>query len=137
MSISPPALSKIPIGRATGLAGWNSPGETITSACEKFRVVGLRAGYHNRQAEFLPIGGKRLIEVPATNTPKDFMLPFDLGTCVEVGSDPVAWIEPNPGRMNSPHCKARGPATREDEKGYRVLFGEGSLPVREFGPEKW
>ncbi len=115
-------------GRVTGLDGWKSLGETITRACEKFRAVDLRAGYHNHQAEFRPIEGKRPIEVLAANTPKDFMLQFDVGTCVEVGSDPVAWIEANPGRINSLHCKDWAPGTREDEKGYRVLFGEGVCP---------
>src|SRR6185295_11740593 len=59
-------------------------------ACEKFRAAGLRAGYHNHQTEFTPLEGKRPIEVIAANTPKDFMLQLDVGTCVEMKSDPVA-----------------------------------------------
>jgi sugar phosphate isomerase/epimerase len=51
------------------------------------------------------------------------MLQFDVGTCVEVGSDPVAWIKANPGRIRSLHCKDWGP-----QQGYQVLFGEGTVP---------
>jgi sugar phosphate isomerase/epimerase len=56
------------------------------------------------------------------------MLQFDVGTAVEVGYDPVAWIESNPGRINSIHCKDWAPGTPEDNKSYRVVFGEGVCP---------
>jgi sugar phosphate isomerase/epimerase len=115
-------------GRVVGIDGWKTVGDTITKACEKFRAAGLRGGYHNHQAEFQLLEGKRPIEVLAANTPKDFMLQFDVGTCVEVGSDPVAWIKANPGRINSVHCKDWAPGTRQEEKGYRTLFGEGVCP---------
>ena len=115
-------------GRVAGLDGWKSVAGTLSQACEKFRAAGLRAGYHNHQAEFQLLEGKRPIEVLAANTPKDFMLQFDVGTCVEVGSDPVAWIQANPGRINSIHCKDWAPGSRADEKGYRTLFGEGVCP---------
>jgi sugar phosphate isomerase/epimerase len=115
-------------GRVVGLDGWKSVAATLSQACEKFKTAGLRAGYHNHQAEFTPLEGRRPIEVLAANTPKDFMLQFDVGTCVEMGSDPVAWIQANPGRINSIHCKDWAPGPRADEKGYRVLFGEGVCP---------
>jgi sugar phosphate isomerase/epimerase len=51
------------------------------------------------------------------------MLQLDVGTCVEVGSDPVAWIDKNPGRIRSIHCKEWSP-----ELGYKALFGEGVAP---------
>jgi sugar phosphate isomerase/epimerase len=52
------------------------------------------------------------------------VLQLDIGTCVEAGADPVAWINANPGRIKSLHCKewARG------GKGYAALFGEGDVP---------
>jgi sugar phosphate isomerase/epimerase len=108
-----------------GIAGWNKVADILSTACEKFRGAGLRAGYHNHQAEFREVEGKRPIEVIAANTPKDFMLQLDVGTCVEVGQDPVAWINANPGRINCMHCKdwAAG-----EGKGYQVLFGEGDAP---------
>jgi len=112
-------------GRVTGLDGWAKVADTLSTAHEKFRAAGLRAGYHNHQAEFRPVDGKRPIEVIAAGTPRDFMLQLDVGTCVEVGQDPVAWINANPGRINSIHCKDWAPG---EGKGYAVLFGEGDSP---------
>src|SRR6185369_16304909 len=116
-------------GNVTTLDGWKGVGDTLTSAMEKLRPAGLRAGYHNHQTEFKPLDGKRPIEVIAANTPKDVMMQLDVGTCVEMGSDPVAWINANPGRINSLHLKDWAPGAPEDkDKGYRVLFGEGASP---------
>jgi len=113
-------------GRAQTLDDWKKIADTLTEGHERVRKAGLRGGYHNHQAEFTPLEGKRPIEVIAANTPKDFMLQFDVGTCVEMGSDPVAWINANPGRINSLHLKDWSKA-----RGYRVLFGEGAVPWKE------
>src|SRR5258708_38051984 len=51
------------------------------------------------------------------------MLQLDVGTCLETGNDPVAWVEKNPGRIRSMHCKDWSP-----EKQYRMLLGEGVAP---------
>ena len=110
-------------GNPPGLDGWKKVCDTVTAACEKFRAAGLRGGYHNHQAEFRTVEGKRPMEVIAANTPKDFMLQLDVGTCVEVGSDPVAWIKANPGRINSMHIKEWAPG-----EGYKALLGEGAAP---------
>jgi sugar phosphate isomerase/epimerase len=114
-----------------GLDGWRKVADTITAAQEKYRAAGLRAGYHNHQPEFKPIDGKRPMEILADNTPRDVMLQLDVGTCVEVGSDPVAWINEHPGRINSLHLKDWAAGGESDNKGYRVLFGEGQSPWRE------
>jgi sugar phosphate isomerase/epimerase len=113
---------------APGLDGWKKVADTLAAAAEKYRPAGLRGGYHNHQAEFKAVDGKRPIEVIAENTPKDFMLQLDVGTCVEMGQDPVAWINANPGRINCIHCKDYAPG---EGKGYRVLFGEGDAPWKE------
>jgi sugar phosphate isomerase/epimerase len=116
-------------GRIEGLDGWRALGESLTKAMETLRPAGLSSGYHNHQAEFRPVEGKRPIEVLAATTPKDFMMQFDVGTCVEVGDDPVAWIDANPGRIKSLHLKDWGkPVADNKERGYRVLFGEGDTP---------
>ena len=39
-------------GNVAGLDGWKGVGETLTTAMEKLRPAGLRAGYHNHQTEF-------------------------------------------------------------------------------------
>lgn len=113
-------------GNVKGLDGWKGVAETLTKASEKFASAKLKAGYHNHQTEFKPLDGKRPIEVIAEGTPKNVMLQLDIGTCIEVGSDPVAWIKANPGRINAIHCKEWSP-----EKGYKVLFGDGKAPWKD------
>lgn len=103
--------------------GWKEVATTLNEAGEKFKAAGIKAGYHNHDAEWKPIGGVKPIEVLAKNTGKDVMLQLDIGTCVETGNDPVAWINSNPGRIRSLHLKEWSP-----EKGYKVLFGDGKAP---------
>jgi sugar phosphate isomerase/epimerase len=89
------------------------------------RPLGLSTGYHNHQSEWRPVEGKRPMDVLAAGTPKDVVLQFDVGTCVEVGEDPIAWIKANPGRIRSIHCKDWG---KGDGRAYAVAFGEGDSP---------
>ena len=112
-------------GRVNGLDGWRGVGETLTKAAEQFRPAGLRAGYHNHKPEFVAIDGKLPMQVIADNTPKDVMLQCDVGTVLEAGQDPVAWINAHPGRINSMHLNDWSAG---EEKGFKVLFGEGDAP---------
>ena len=105
-----------------GLDGWKDVAETLNSAADQLESAGLKTGYHNHEREFTPVEGKRPIEILAKNTKPSVMLQLDVGTCLEAGSDPVAWIRANPGRIRSIHCKDWSP---ESGKGYTVLFGEG------------
>jgi sugar phosphate isomerase/epimerase len=114
-------------GRVEGLDGWKGVAERLTQASEKLKPLKMRAGFHNHKMEFVPIEGKRPMDVLAANTPKDVTLQLDVGTCVDAGADPVAWINANPGRITSIHCKEWGAGAGED-KGYRTLFGEGDAP---------
>jgi sugar phosphate isomerase/epimerase len=114
-------------GPVEGLDGWKKVADRLARISEKVRPANLNTGYHNHKPEFVAIDGKRPIEMIAENTPKEVMLQFDVGTCVEAGSDPVAWIKANPGRIRSIHCKDWG-AGEGPDRGYRVLFGEGDSP---------
>jgi len=115
-------------GRTSGLEGWKKLCEQLTAAVEQLKPHGLSAGYHNHQAEWVKLdNGQRILEVIAANTPKEFALQLDVGTCEEAGADPVAWVKANPGRIKTMHLKDWAPA----EKGYRVLFGEGITPWKE------
>ena len=105
-----------------GLDGWKEIAETLNVAAGKLESAGLKAGYHNHQLEFTAVDGVRPMEVLAKNTKPTVMLQLDVGTCLEAGSDPVAWIHANPGRIRSVHVKDWSPASG---KGYAVLFGEG------------
>lgn len=109
-------------GRDAGLDAWKAVAETLNHAAEKLEASALKPGYHNHQFEFTPQAGVRPIEILAKNTKRSVMLQLDVGTCIEAGSDPVAWIRANPGRIRSLHLKEW---SHEPGKSYSVLFGEG------------
>jgi sugar phosphate isomerase/epimerase len=111
-----------------GIDGWKGVAEKLTKAQEKLKPLGMRAGFHNHKIEFVPIDGKRPMEILAANTPKDVTLQLDVGTCLEAGADPVAWINANPGRIRSLHLKEWTGSEGKPDKGYRVLLGEGDAP---------
>jgi sugar phosphate isomerase/epimerase len=102
---------------------WKALADKLNSAAEALEPSGLKPGYHNHQAEFTGTVGQRPIDLIAKNTKPAVMLQLDVGTCLEAGSDPVAWIRANPGRIRSIHCKDWSP---DAAKGYKVLFGEGA-----------
>jgi sugar phosphate isomerase/epimerase len=110
-------------GQVTGIDGWKTVSDRLNAAAETLKAAGMNAGYHNHQLEWQPVEGQRPMDVIATRTVKDVALQLDVGTCVEAGADPVAWIESHPGRIKSLHCKDWAPG-----RGYAVLFGEGASP---------
>ncbi|MDQ6676321.1 MAG: sugar phosphate isomerase/epimerase [Acidobacteriota bacterium] len=110
-------------GNIKTLDGWKPVAAMLTQASAALKQYSLSTGYHNHKLEFLPVEGKRPIEYLAENTPKDVMLQLDVGTCIEAGSDPVAWIRQNPGRIKSLHVKEWSKAD-----GYQALLGEGEAP---------
>ena len=111
-----------------GLDGWKGIAEELNAAADKLKSSGLKVGYHNHEPEFTPVDGVRPIEVLAKNTHSDIMLQLDVGTCVAVGGDPVAWIKQNPGRIRSLHLKdwSHDPAV-----GFKAVFGEGDAKWKE------
>jgi sugar phosphate isomerase/epimerase len=124
-------LSSAP-GHTSGVDGWKKLCERLSAAVEELKPHGLSAGYHNHQAEWAKLeDGQRIMEVIAANTPKEFLLQLDVGTCEEAGFDPVAWVKANPGRIKTMHLKDWSPGGRGDNKGYRVLFGEGVTPWKD------
>lgn len=108
-----------------GLDAWKAVADVLNAAADQLESSGLKAGYHNHRREFAPIENQRPIEILAKNTKPSVMLQLDVGTCLEAGSDPVAWIRGNPDRIRSLHLKDWSP---DPEKGYKVLFGEGAAP---------
>jgi len=104
------------------LDGWKAIADKLNSASERLASSKLKPGYHNHQSEWKPVDGVRPMEVLDKNTKPTVMLQLDVGTCLEAGSDPVAWIRANPGRIHSLHLKDW---SSDPTKGYKVLFGEG------------
>jgi len=109
--------------RVTSIDGWKTLGDQLTVLSEQLKPLRMATGYHNHQVEWRPVDGQRPMDVLAASTPKDVVLQFDVGTCLEVGADPIAWINANPGRIKSVHCKDWA-----KDKGYNVAFGEGEAP---------
>lgn len=105
-----------------GLDGWKAIADELNTAADALASSGMKPGYHNHQAEWKPVDGVRPMEVIAKNTKPSVMLQLDVGTCLEAGADPVAWIRANPGRIHSLHLKDW---SSDPAKGYQVLFGEG------------
>jgi sugar phosphate isomerase/epimerase len=110
-------------GEVHGIDGWKRVVDMLNKANDIVVGQGLHAGYHNHDLEWKPVDGQKPIELLAANTDPSIMLQLDVGTCLEMGNDPVAWIEKNPGRIRSIHCKDWSP-----KEGYHVLFGEGMAP---------
>lgn len=116
-------------GRVEGADGWKGVAGRLSAASETLKPLGMTAGFHNHALEFKPLpDGTRPMDILARNTPRDTVLQLDVGTCVEAKADPVAWVKANPGRIHSVHCKDWSP---EEDKGYKVLFGEGVAPWKE------
>jgi sugar phosphate isomerase/epimerase len=115
-----------PGGKIADADGWKSVADTLTRAAEQLRPIGMATGYHNHQAEWAPVGGKRAMDIIAAGTPKDLALQFDIGTCLEAGADPVEWIKANPGRIRSMHCKEWSKS-----HGYGSAFAEGDAPWKQ------
>ncbi len=104
------------------LDAWKAVADNLNTVAATIEPSGLRPGYHNHDAEWRPINGVRPMEIIAKNTKPTIMLQLDVGTCIEGGSDPAAWIRANPGRIHSLHLKDW---SSDPSKGYKVLFGEG------------
>ena len=112
-------------GRTESQDDWKKVAEILSQAVQTLKPLKMRAGYHNHQLEFTERDGFRPMPFLAANTPRDVTLQFDVGTCMEVGFDPIAWINSNPGRIRSLHLKDWG---KGNDRGYGVLFGEGDTP---------
>ena len=111
--------------RITTLDGWKALGEQLTAVSAQLKPLGMGTGYHNHETEWPLLEGKRPMDVLAASSSKDVTLQFDVGTCVRAGQDPVAWINANPGRIRSVHCKDWGAGPG---RGGAVAFCEGDCP---------
>ncbi len=102
-------------GRVNGLDGWKALGEQMTKVSETLKPLGMATGFHNHQTEWAGNIGQRPMDILAANTPEEFTLQLDVGTVIDAGADPVAWIHANPGRIRSVHCKDWGAGQGADK----------------------
>jgi len=109
--------------------------EQFTIASEQLRPHGLFAGFHNHAAEWAILDGNmRIMDFIAANTPPEFVLQLDVGTCVDAGADPVAWIKANPGRIKIAHLKDWAPGSRADAETGRGATARPVDHARRLGP---
>jgi sugar phosphate isomerase/epimerase len=112
---------------------WKRVAGQFAAASEQLKPHGLAAGFHNHLIEWTPIPGgtQRPMDIIAAETPAEFVLQLDVGTALEGGVDPVAWIKSHPGRIKSLHLKDWAPGKEADGKGFQVLFAEGIGPWKQ------
>lgn len=126
-------LAWIPPTGTLDADGWKKLVVELSDISERLKPLGMATGFHNHQFEWRTLeglGNMRVMDFLAAHTPPEFVLQFDVGTCVQMDADPVGWIKANPGRIKSVHCKDWG-AGDGPNRGYRVLFGEGDAPWKE------
>jgi sugar phosphate isomerase/epimerase len=109
-------------GKVEGVDGWKKVVETLNRAADMVRPLGMNIGYHNHAVEWKPVEGQSPIELVASTAAKDIVFQLDVGTCVEAGADPIAWVNKNPGRFPTLHCKDW---SSDPSKGFNIVFGEG------------
>lgn len=64
--------------------------DKMTEIQEKLAREGIRTAYHNHEHEFqLSYDGKKLFDFIFDTLPKDFIIEFDSGNCIEGGDDPM------------------------------------------------
>jgi sugar phosphate isomerase/epimerase len=114
-------------GKITGLADWKHIVDVLNTANPTLKKHGLQAGVNNHmEIEWAPIEGQRPVDVMAAGLDKSILMQLDVGSCMSTGTDPVAWINRNPGRIRSMHVKDWSP-----EKKFKLLLGEGVVPWKE------
>jgi sugar phosphate isomerase/epimerase len=110
--------------KVSGADGWKGFADQLTAAADKLQAHKMVTGFHNHALEWRPLDtGQRPMDIIAANTPPHVILQLDVGTTLEAGADPVAWINANPGRIKSMHLKEWS-----KERGYEVAFAEGDAP---------
>jgi sugar phosphate isomerase/epimerase len=117
---SPPPASKGFPGE--GLDGWKRIDDRLSKASERLRPLNMTCAFHNHAVEFEPVDGARPIDILARN--KDLVFHLDIGPCRHSGTDPIAFIDQYPGRIQSVLCSD----SPNDASGHPPLVGQGTAP---------
>ena len=109
--------------RATGIDSWKSLAEQLTAIAAKLKPLGMTTGYHNHQVEWRPHRRPASDGCHRRRHAERRRAAIRCRHLCRSRRRPVAWINANPGRIKSVHCKdwAAG-------RGYAVAFGEGDAP---------
>lgn len=85
--------------------------DLIHKAAEDAKYYKIRIGYHNHDAEFREVEGKRIYDHLLEQTkPADLDFEMDLYWITKGGGDPLAYWKKWPGRFPLVHAKDAGPA---------------------------
>jgi sugar phosphate isomerase/epimerase len=93
-------------------------------AGEAAKAAGLRFAYHNHDFDFIPVEGRRPLDVLLESTdPALVSFELDLYWAVKAGADPLAYFAAHPGRFTMLHAKdsSGAPAHRMTEVGSGTL----------------
>ena len=84
--------------------------DTIHTAAEDAKAYKIKIGYHNHDAEFKQIDGKRVYDMLLEMTkPDDLQFEMDIYWITKGGGDPFAYFAKWPGRFPMVHVKDAGP----------------------------
>jgi len=113
--------------RPDSKAAWVLFARLMSEIAHKAGEHGMRAGYHNHDWEFKPLGKDIPWEVFAANSDKSVVLQVDIGHILRAGADPAKSMERYPGRLTTVHVKdfsktKRDPLVGEGEVDWPAMF---------------
>jgi sugar phosphate isomerase/epimerase len=127
------------MGHKTVLVAWTAPeqrktaddwkrlGALLTSAGTEAARVGIRAGYHNHDFEFVRFGDRTALEILlAESDPRVVDLELDCYWAFRAGLDPHALLERHADRITMLHLKDASSAPSHEQ----VDLGTGVIPWR-------
>ena len=85
--------------------------DILRKAAEDAKIYHIKLAYHNHEAEFRPVEGRRMFDVLLEETPPELLqVELDLYWIIRGGGDPLEYFSRWPGRFPLLHVKDAGPA---------------------------
>ena len=85
---------------------WKATADLLNAKGKALKAAGMTMGYHNHNAEFMPLGGSTPLEILLKNTdPALVSFEMDVGWVVAAGADPFALMKAHKGRFIQMHVK--------------------------------
>ncbi|HEY3947819.1 sugar phosphate isomerase/epimerase [Phenylobacterium sp.] len=85
---------------------WKAVADLLNAKGRALKAAGLTMGYHNHNAEFMPIGGTNALEILLKNTDRALVsFEMDVGWVMAAGHDPFALLKAHKGRFTQMHVK--------------------------------
>ncbi|OGO88477.1 MAG: hypothetical protein A2Y15_01565 [Clostridiales bacterium GWF2_36_10] len=102
---------------------WEEQICAFNKLCARFRVEGLRLGFHAHKGEMIILeNGVCAWDMIGEQTPNDFIMQLDMGNAVNGGKDAVALYKKFADKGITVHYKAFSA-----EKGYNCIIGEDDI----------